>query len=183
MSDWDMGPYICQDQHHALLHHVLENEIGGHPLGLALEFGTGSGKSARCISRYLPLITFDSFQGLPEDWREGFPKGSFRYDPPELPKNCKVVQSAFEDLTLADFSGTGPLRLVHLDADLYSSTYTALTAIPYVLKGAILVFDEFWNYPGCENHEQLAFARFIDLEGLDYEVIGHGEQSWAVKIK
>ena len=38
--------------------------------GWAAEFGVYSGYSLDLIAAYKPVIGFDSFEGLPEDWRE-----------------------------------------------------------------------------------------------------------------
>ena len=49
------------------------------PEGLFLEFGVASGSTLTAIVEKAPpgmVHGFDSFQGLPEDWRPGFPAGS-----------------------------------------------------------------------------------------------------------
>ena len=61
--------------------------------GLYLEFGTWRGCSTNFIAGLLGAIhpektlhTFDSFKGLPSDWNEKHPKGSFALkDDSELP--------------------------------------------------------------------------------------------------
>jgi hypothetical protein len=47
--------------------------------GIALEFGVFSGRTLGIISRDFPdkSYGFDSFLGLPEDWRPNFKKGLF----------------------------------------------------------------------------------------------------------
>lgn len=200
MTSFDLGRYYCANPHHALLHHVLEDVVGRYPrtiyggthggktgteVGCAVEFGTGSGDSARCISQWMYTITFGSPDGLPEDWREGFPAGSFAERPRGLSNNVEYVEGLFAD-TLPKFpwDQVAPIRLVHCDADLYSSTSTALGHISaYLEPGAVLVFDEFWGYPGAEDHEQRAFAEFIKETGFDYTPLGHGHEAYAVKLK
>src|ERR1700752_2086506 len=68
---YDLGPLIADPP--ALLRHVL----AGRPPGTALEFGVGTGTSLRIIAQTMPVIGFDSFQGLPENWRDEFTKGAF----------------------------------------------------------------------------------------------------------
>ena len=48
--------------------------------GLVLEFGVFSGKSINHIASRtnLQVYGFDSFEGLPEAWRDGFDQGAFR---------------------------------------------------------------------------------------------------------
>ena len=49
------------------------------PNTLWLEFGVASGISINYISRFTndKVYGFDSFEGLPEKWRDGFNKGAF----------------------------------------------------------------------------------------------------------
>lgn len=191
-----LGPYFCDNPHHALLHHVL----GGHsfpPLspeqpmmreGIGLEFGVGNGDSLRCIARFLPIVIgYDSFQGLPEDWRPGFEQGTFACDPPtRLPDNADVVVGMFDE-TVPKFDPhllRTPVSLLHIDCDLYSSTKTVLERCERLMTpGLVIVFDEWWGYPGCEDHEQRAWREFTAAHrDLEWEVIGHGVQQWAVRL-
>jgi hypothetical protein len=135
---YELGPYFCDNPHHALLHHVLGSRsstpgVCEEPImrdGLALEFGVGDGASLRCIARYnMMVVGYDSFQGLPEDWRPGFEEGAFACEPPtDLPKNVQLVTGLFEDtLPQFDIEDLGaPVNLLHIDCDLYSSTKTVL---------------------------------------------------------
>ncbi len=62
---------------------------------------------------------------------------------------------------------------MHIDCDLYSSTKTVLGLLKDRLRdGAILVFDEYFNYPGWEQHEYKAFLEFIDQSGFKFEYLG-----------
>ncbi len=195
MGDFGLGPYCCGNPHHALLHHVLGNVVGYHGRpgerpGIALEFGVGDGSSLRCISRYLPAIGFDSFQGLPEDWREGFPAGSFAYDYEAVldntPPNVKLVPGWFEDTLVGGrMEGLMPTKLVHIDCDLYSSTKTVLDHLPWanlIRNRAVICFDEWWGYPGAEDHEQRAWREFVEANPRSWDVIGHGVQQWAIQL-
>lgn len=160
---------------------TLRRVIHEHqPKGWAAEFGVYSGYSLNIIATHMPVIGFDSFEGLPEDWREGFPKGMFaapfEFRDGFLPycPNAMLVKGWF-----ADTAPTFPfpeLGLVHIDCDLYSSTVTVLDAIlPCVDVDTILVFDEFHSYPGAENHEEKAFIEWYAKNGITCEQIAWGE--------
>lgn len=200
MSDFDLGRYYCANPHHALLHHVLECVVGRYPrrnylgasknytteYGMALEFGVGDGASLRCIAQWMGTLGFDSFEGLPEDWRPGFDKGAFRHDPPtDLPSNTGLVTGLFED-TMPGLEWNGVnIRLVHIDCDLYSSTKTVLENLPWdnmITNKAVIIFDEFWNYPEAELHEQRAWKEYSSANTLEYRVIGSGIQQWGIQL-
>ncbi|AEJ95361.1 O-methyltransferase [Mycobacterium phage LittleLaf] len=190
---FDLGPYFCANPHHALLHEVLTNHLSEDRNGVALEFGVGDGNSLRCIARYRPVIGFDSFKGLPEDWRPGFRRGMFKQDFKEVlartPEDCILVPGLFQD-TLPDWrqslESDIPIHLVHIDCDLYSSTKTVFEHLPWdklIRDKAALIFDEFHGYPGAENDEQRAWREFVESSDIDYDVIGHGHEQWAVRLK
>lgn len=179
-QSYDLGPFV--DEHYVLLRHVLTNY---RPKGYAMEFGVGSGMSTRMIAQWMPVIGFDSFEGLPEDWRPGFPKGTFACEPPVIP-DTRIVKGLFEN-TLPWFrwgeENWRPLALVHIDCDLYSSTQTVLKYVgPHLKKGCFIVFDEFHGYEGAEMHEQRAWREFAADTRIQWDVIGHSFQQWSVRI-
>lgn len=153
------------------------------PEGWAAEFGVYTGYSLNIIAARMPVIGFDSFEGLPEDWRPGFAKGKFALDPrKQHPNLCgpqrMIVPGWFED-TAPKFPFP-ELGLVHIDCDLYSSTVTALEAVtPYVGANTILVFDEYHSYPGAEDHEEAAFEEWRSHYGVTVQelVRGTGEHA------
>jgi methyltransferase family protein len=156
---------------------------GGH--GLALEFGVASGTTleiiAKALSENFRVVGFDTFEGLPEPWRTGYPAGEFKQD--EIPDvaGAELVAGLFED-TLPGFLARtdDPVAFVHLDADLYSSTKTILDHVGDRLADrAVLVFDEFFNFHGWQEHEYRAWQEFLATTGraVDYlAYTGNNEQ-------
>jgi hypothetical protein len=142
--------------------------------GLALEFGVWSGTTLALIaglrSGDQPVYGFDSFEGLPEDWRSTFPAATFAVD--ELPKieGAELVVGWFDD-TLPGFleSHPGPVALLHVDGDLYSSAKTVLDLCgPRLVEGSMVVFDEYFNYPGWEQHEHRAWQEYVERTGTRF---------------
>jgi predicted O-methyltransferase YrrM len=141
--------------------------------GLVLEFGVATGTSLTILTEGLPkhqVYGFDVFTGLPEPWRPGFPAGAFAQD--ELPRvpGAELVVGLFAD-TLPGFlrEHDGPLALLHLDADLYSATRDVLQLLgDRLVPGSVVVFDEYFNYPGWREGEFRAWAEFVDVTGLRY---------------
>jgi hypothetical protein len=140
--------------------------------GLWLEFGVASGGTIRHIAKihHGQIYGFDSFQGLPENWRYGFVKGAFEMKPPAVPDNVELVKGLFsETLPLFVRKHPGEVSFIHIDCDLYSSTKTIFSYLERQLtRGTIIVFDEYWNYPGWRNHEYKAFSEFVAKTGFKY---------------
>jgi Methyltransferase domain len=155
---------------------LLDFALGMAPAdGLVLEFGVATGDTLRRIAAMRqPAHGFDSFEGLPEDWRTGFAKGAFAMTPPKIP-GATLHVGWFED-TLPKFfvDHEGPIAFAHLDADLYSSTVTIFReGEDRFVEGSILLFDEYFNYPGWEQHEHKAFCEFIERTGHGYEYVAY----------
>jgi predicted O-methyltransferase YrrM len=145
--------------------------------GLYLEFGVHTGGTLRQIAEMAPagsVYGFDSFEGLPEDWRMFFAAGTFGGEEiPEVP-GAELVIGWFDE-TLPGFLAEHPepVAFLHLDADLYSSTVTVLEALEDRLRpGTVLLFDEYFNFPGWEEHEHRAWTEFVARTGLTFEYLG-----------
>jgi hypothetical protein len=140
--------------------------------GLILEFGVAGGDSIRQIAkiRSTPIYGFDSFEGLPEDWFAYLRKGFFAQPLPRVPDHVTLVKGWFSD-TLDGFLSQhyGPVAFLHVDSDLYSSADFVLRGLEgRVVPGTVVLFDEYWNYPGWLQHEFKAFQEFIARSGLSY---------------
>ena len=72
------------------------------------------------------------------------------------------------------------IAFVHVDCDLYSSTKTVLDLVcDRLAPDAVLVFDEFFNYPGWQQHEFRAWTEFVEKTGRTFEYLaytGNNEQ-------
>ncbi len=148
--------------------------------GLFIELGVCTGKTINFIAALNPhqkIYGFDSFEGLPEDWVRNdktISAGTFGFKNPDLLPpvlhNVELIKGWF-DQTLTDFikgcDSEDPIAFLHIDSDIYSSAVTAFQILGSKIgPGTILVFDELYNYPGCENHEFKAFQEFLDRAGL-----------------
>jgi predicted O-methyltransferase YrrM len=154
------------------------------PEGLFLEFGVQKGASASFIAERLngragaTLHGFDSFEGLPESWLGTFEaRGKFGVGGavPNLPPNVTIHKGWFEE-TLPGFcqrNQNAGISLLHMDCDLYSSTATVLAHAGDLLRpGSIVVFDEYFNYHGWQNHEFKAWQEFAAARQVKYAYRG-----------
>lgn len=170
----------------ALLTHALSLVDPAAP-GLVCEFGVYQGRSLRFIAARVrqPVFGFDAFQGLPEDWQDGLPRGAFRTPPPEVPPNVTLVVGWFAE-TLAPFlaSHPGDALLLHVDSDLYASCRTVLDAFARRIRpGTILVFDEYFNHPAWEQGEHRAFREAAASHGWSFEYLGYAARSEQLAIR
>lgn len=52
-----------------------------------------------------------------------------------------------------------------------------------IVPGTMIVFDEYFNYPGWEQHEFRAFQEFVATTGLRYRYLGFASREQAVAVK
>lgn len=171
--------------------------------GLILELGTYLGRTANAIGVMLSalspgsvLYTFDSFSGLPETWRPDFPAGTFALPESERPKllpNVRQVLGTFAEslpafLAQVEALEAGreptPISFLHVDCDLYSSTKEALELLAgRIVPGTVLLFDEFYKYPGWENGEYKAFMELVRQNDWRYRYLCRNVYHEAVGIQ
>jgi len=146
--------------------------------GLWLEFGVYKGDTISFIAKKTnsTVYGFDSFEGNPDDWRSEYRKGTFTLnEPPCFPGNIIIEKGFFQD-SIPRFlkNNDDPIAFMHLDCDLYSSTKVVFDLMgERLVKGSILVFDEFFNYPGWKQHEFKAFMEFTENNKRNFEYIGY----------
>ena len=169
-----------------LLGHVLRNENVSKE-GTWLEFGVATGQTLTQLAQAKKdgrVFGFDSFDGLPEDWKPGIGKGAFKCDVPNV-SGAEIIVGLFQD-TLPSFKPSfdpnHSITLVHVDCDLYSSSrYVLKTLLPHLKNGTVIVFDEILFYPGHEEHELKAlFETWKD--GLRYEWLCHSQEKAAIRV-
>jgi hypothetical protein len=157
--------------------------------GLVLEFGVEKGASLRHLASLTTrdVHGFDSFEGLPGDWggtKEGAGAFSLQGKLPKVPANAKLHVGWF-DQTLPRFLGTAKdhCALIHVDCDIYVSTAVIFEQLrARIAPGTVIVFDEYFNYPGWRAHEYKAFQEFIASSGLSYRYLGFSAEKGHVAV-
>lgn len=158
-----------------------------HVNGMYIELGVCTGKTINFIAALNPnkkIYGFDSFEGLPEDWIRGdfiMPKGTFAFKNPSiLPPvlhNVSIFKGLFSNSLPAFIESIPPevpIAFLHVDSDIYSSAACAFKALgDRIVPGTIIVFDELYNYPGCEIHEWKAFQEFLDSRDFTAEYLAY----------
>lgn len=147
-----------------LEHYQLENKKM-----IYLEYGVASGESFKWWlennkNQSSRFYGFDTFEGLPESWGGFYNKGDMSHEIPNINDNRgNFIKGLFQD-TLPSFINNekgqlneNTLKVIHLDADLYSATIFTLSQLyPYIKKGDIILFDEF----NVAMHEFKAYLEF-----------------------
>lgn len=149
------------------------------------------GGSINHIAKKLPFSKidgFDSFEGLPEAWRDGYAEGSFKMNQLPTVESNVALHKGWFDSTLPAFlekveSGIN-VGYLHVNCDLYSSTKTIFACLANRIKsGTVIVFDEYFNYPGWEGGEFKAFKEFIAYSGLSYEYLTYNRLHEQVAVQ
>ena len=154
-------------------YHLYQTILDHHQLSTKkiayLEFGVASGSSfnwwLKQNNNTESLFRgFDTFEGLPENWG-GYAKGAMAHGVPVAgDQRAAYVKGLFQETVNQFLTNNHPhisdssyTRVIHLDADLYSSTAFVLSQLyPYLKKGDLILFDEF-NVP---LHEFRAYDEF-----------------------
>lgn len=170
---------------HETLRHAVES---APPTGLALEFGVSTGTTLNVIARsrgQRKVFGFDSFEDLPESVRWGFDVGEFTgADIPVVP-GATIIKGWFQDV-LPGFleKNSGKLSVAHIDSDLYSSAIYVLQQLrPRMVKGTVIVFDEYYNFPGWRQHEYRAWQEFVDDSGVGFEYLAATADDEQVSVR
>jgi O-methyltransferase len=148
---------------------------------LYLEFGVFKGESIRYfidnhLNQESAFFGFDTFTGLPEDWQANIIADvkAETFDvqgnlPQVRDSRVKFYKGLFID-TVPNFKLEQKMLLesnkkivIHIDADLYSSTLYVLSELQeYIFTGTIIIFDEFRSVVNefraledfCKSHER-----------------------------
>lgn len=167
---------------------VNDNEIRGQAIDY-IEFGVASGiafkwwveRNSNPNSRF---YGFDVFTGLPEDF--GVMKKK-HYDTKGVTPNIEdnrvtFVAGLFQESlsTFLEEYNSNIRKVVHMDADLYSSTLYVLTKLlPILKKDDIIIFDEF----GVPTHEFRAFSDIVSAYQFDFELLAAVNNYLQIAIK
>jgi O-methyltransferase len=160
------------------LYKCVADLISGRPVDY-LEFGVWQGAATdawRKLNTHPDsrFVGFDTFEGLPEDWEDDHPKGTFDTGG-AIPKiddaRVSFVKGLFQNTLrsfLDDFSPRNRLVL-NVDCDLYSATLFVLgTLDKHFESGTIIIFDDFYSM----NHETKAFIDYDKSFGRTWRALG-----------
>jgi O-methyltransferase len=151
-----------------------------------LEFGVYQGESIRYWSELNHCATsrffgFDCFEGLPEHWGgsvlgyNNMEKNSFDVQgmiPVIDDRRVEFVKGYFQDTvpSFLDRFRVANRLVIHMDADLYTSTLYVLCSLDRLIKkDSLIIFDEFASI----NHEFRALADYVTSFRRKYTLLAH----------
>jgi len=177
----DAHPCSAFDSREQMYDYVHASFVNGSAIDY-LEFGVFRGDSirhwvklnAQTNSRF---YGFDSFEGLPERWRNGQDRGHF-----DVGGNIPKIDDPRVNFIKGWFNHTLPpfvqnfvpknQMVIHLDADLYGSTMLALLYLsPFMKPGTVLIFDEFYD----REHEFKALVDWQKICRSNFRVVAQME--------
>ena len=134
--------------------------------GYIVECGVGRGGTLMHLVKKANegqrVFGFDSFQGLPEDWKMSddftWPEGSFACEVPEV-EGAEIRVGYFAD-TLPEWKKEhfGRIAILHFDGDLYSSAVTVLTELnDQIVPGTVLMFDDMYEKPTVISRTEFSY--------------------------
>lgn len=150
-----------------------------------LEFGVYQGDSIREFSKLNQdpasrFFGFDSFEGLPESWFNGFGKGAFNLDgkvPEIVDRRVSFVKGLFQE-TLPSFLKSyvrNNRTVLHIDADLYTSTLFVLVNAHNILEsGDIILFDDFLD-PMGEFRAFFDYIKSFNVKPVPVSIVNYGK--------
>ena len=170
--------------------------------GSILEFGVYQGGTINLLAEKFPnqvLYGFDSFEGLPEDWdmndhpEKGYiEKERFALDAlPDVKENVKLIKGWFDESIpkFLKITEINPIKILHVDCDLYSSTKTVFTLLnEFIVPGTVIVFDEFYpwgrkRYRQWAEHEFKALGEWVEKYNRKFNVLYRNEhQQCSIKV-
>ena len=161
-----------------------------------LEFGVYKGGSANYFSNYVKkLYAFDSFEGNSEEMVASFGEDksvsttigncNLYRKIPKLNSNVEPIIGWVEDTLDVFLKNHNPkINFIHFDMETYSPTKYCLTKLkPYLVSGAIIFFDELYNYVGWKSGEYRALIEVFEEDEYIFKAFQSNGRKCVIKIK
>jgi hypothetical protein len=157
--------------------------------GLFIEFGVWSGRTVNLIAERINATVhgFDAFEAPPKHWEPGYSRTLFHADGrrASVRPNVTLHLGVLRD-TLPGFitKFEEPVALLHINCYLYSSTQLILHHLAnHIRPGTVIVFGQYFNYPGWRNHAYRAFQEFVEERSLGYRYLSYNTVGWNVAVQ
>lgn len=182
------------------LSEINKKSINSRSKAIILEFGVWKGESINYFGKKCPqaeIYGFDSFTGFAEEWSgvvikkgDGAAKdGIYRIgafdtngNMPKVPANVKLIKGYFQE-TLPKFSLKSKITIMHIDCDTYESTIYVLNKLAKnLVKGSIIIFDEYFGFSNWRSHEHKALMDFSRINKKSFNYVAYTSLHVAVQI-
>lgn len=162
-----------------LFQYTIDKYIKEEPI-IYLELGVSKAVSFRWWLDHITnpqsqFFGFDTFEGLPENWGQ-YQAGAMSAAMPDInDPRAHFFKGIFQETLVPfiddnrDLLHSNVRKVIHMDADLYSSTIFSLSQLyPYLNNGDLIFFDEF----NVATHEFKAFKEFTESFYIELKPIG-----------
>ena len=147
--------------------------------GYFAEFGVWNGDSINYLaSLFNPKIIwgFDSFFGLEENFSIDHLKKGFSLNgtPPLVRDNVSLVTGSFsKTLPVWLNEHSGVFSFLNIDCDTYEATSTVLNFLgpKRIVSGTVILFDEYFGFPGWKDHEFKAWQEYCNKNNTKYKYL------------
>ena len=144
--------------------------------GEYLVFGVGSGKAVNFLAALNPTLTIYGFD-------------SFLHKKPVTPflHNVSIIEGQFKESLPLFFQKTlltKQIAFLYINCHSYRSTRDVFIWLrDHLADRSIIVFDEFYNFPGFENEEYKAFEEFLVENEFDVEYLSYNTENEQVAVR
>jgi len=155
-----------------------------------MEFGVYVGISINIFASKLKtqIYGFDSFEGLNEDW-VGHARSSGHLDLkgvlPKVKDNVILVKGEVENTLVKFLEEKKPsINFMHIDLDTYNpSKFVLHHTKKYMSKGAIILFDDFYNFTGWDVGELKALEDIYSPDEYEYLAFSKDGCQGCIRLK
>jgi hypothetical protein len=144
--------------------------------GEFLVFGVGSGQALNFLAALNPTETIYGFD-------------SFKHKKAVTPflHNVKIIEGQFKK-SLPHFSQmtllSRQVAFLYINCHSYKSTKEVFLWLrDHLADRSVIVFDEFYNFPGYENEEYKAFQEFLVDNQFDVEYLSYNTENEQVAVR
>lgn len=176
------------DGRNALLDHAVRHVTSS---GLFVQCGLRNIDALNFLARVLPPEQIIHGVGSLETVLEERPLGNTRRgvcrsdEPPKVRSNVRLHTGWIEESFPAFLDqNREPIAFLYLDLEDYAANQLVLNRIGNRFSpGAIIVFEEYFNFPGWEQFGYRAFQEWIAGSPFQYEYIGFTPRHYSVAVK
>ena len=104
---------------------------------------------------------------------------------PAVLPNVTLIKGWFDETVpkFLDAHPNEPFSFIHVDSDTFETATLLLSLLKgRIVKGTIIVFDEYLGFPNWQKGEFLAWRNFVEAQQLDYAYLAFSNTPAALLV-